>query len=344
MKLIQKFFYSTFFVLLFTCSLQAQTATPAYISHTIAPGETLSGLAKQYHTTVGNIMRLNHMNTKSVLTLGEVVKIPTVKTPSAPVVHPTAAVARDTTMITRPAPPGHLIPIMHTVAKGESLYTLSKKYKTTVAEIKAWNKLNSNIIVDGHSLIVGYAGTTNAFLPPPAPPAQSQPEANTLQDTIIQQQTIQQPSQDTTTAQPTAGSTPLPIASPPSATVEQIQKPQAAAPVVDMANIPAEGYFTSSFGIGMAGHKLQTVSGTSMTFKTTSGWDDKKYYILINNVPPGSIVRVLSADNKVIYAKVLWGITGMKENEGLDFRISAAAAAALGESNAKFPLSVTLYE
>jgi hypothetical protein len=80
-----------------------------------------------------------------------------------------------------------------------------------------------------------------------------------------------------------------------------------------------------------------------MTFKSASGWSNKKYYILMNNVPPGSIVKIF-ADNTVIYAKVLWSMSDIKENEGIDFRISTAAAAALGLSEAKFPLTVTYYE
>src|SRR4051795_13273638 len=47
-----------------------------YILHTIAKGETLSVLAKKYHISVGDIMRLNGMNSKSHLTIGEKIKIP----------------------------------------------------------------------------------------------------------------------------------------------------------------------------------------------------------------------------------------------------------------------------
>ena len=66
-----------------------------------------------------------------------------------------------------------------------------------------------------------------------------------------------------------------------------------------------------------------------MTFKSASGWADKKYYILMNDVPTGSVVKIKNGKNE-LYAKVLWNLSEMKENDGLAFRISTAAAAALG--------------
>jgi LysM repeat protein len=42
----------------------------------------------------------------------------------------------------------------HTIAKGETLYRLSKQYGVTVNQLKEWNKLKSNTIYKGHQLIV----------------------------------------------------------------------------------------------------------------------------------------------------------------------------------------------
>jgi hypothetical protein len=69
---------------------------------------------------------------------------------------------------------------------------------------------------------------------------------------------------------------------------------------------------------------------TSGIFKTTSGWQDAKYYLLIDKVEPGTIVRITNpANNKIVYAKVLYAMEGIRQNEGLDIRISNAAASAL---------------
>ena len=45
---------------------------------------------------------------------------------------------------------------------------------------------------------------------------------------------------------------------------------------------------------------------------------------------PGTIVRVINpSNNKTVYAKVLGEMSGIRQNEGLNIRISNAAAAAL---------------
>jgi hypothetical protein len=47
-------------------------------------------------------------------------------------------------------------------------------------------------------------------------------------------------------------------------------------------------------------------------------------------VPPGTIIRVINpTNNKSIYAKVLGEMSGIRQNEGLNIRISNAAADAL---------------
>jgi hypothetical protein len=69
---------------------------------------------------------------------------------------------------------------------------------------------------------------------------------------------------------------------------------------------------------------------TSGIFKTASGWQDSKYYALMDNVEPGTIIRVINPDNnKAVFAKVLGEMSGIRQNQGLEVRISNAAASAL---------------
>jgi hypothetical protein len=91
------------------------------------------------------------------------------------------------------------------------------------------------------------------------------------------------------------------------------------------------GYFKSSFEAQV---KSQPVQKDEMAaagiFKTASGWQDAKYYALIDNVEPGTIIRIVNPNNnKAVYAKVLDKMTGIRQNQGYDVRISNAAATAL---------------
>ena len=86
-------------------------------------------------------------------------------------------------------------------------------------------------------------------------------------------------------------------------------------------------------------YQQQVSEGKSITvecsnygyFKSNSGWKDGKYYLLINDVLPGTIVKIeLQSTQRLIYAKVLGPLTSAKENEGLMLRLSAASLASLG--------------
>ena len=89
----------------------------------------------------------------------------------------------------------------------------------------------------------------------------------------------------------------------------------------------------------MSAYHQQVTEGKSISaectnygyFKSNSGWKDGKYYLLINEVLPGTIVKIeLQSTQRTIYAKVLGPLTPTKENEGLMLRLSAASLASLG--------------
>ena len=91
------------------------------------------------------------------------------------------------------------------------------------------------------------------------------------------------------------------------------------------------GYFKSSFDAQVKSQPLRKDEMvTAGIFKTASGWQDAKYYALIDGVEPGTIIRVVNPNNnKAVYAKVLDKMTGIRQNQGYNVRISNAAATAL---------------
>ena len=116
---------------------------------------------------------------------------------------------------------------------------------------------------------------------------------------------------------------------------------------IDLSTTPAssaEGAFASIFSNNIPNKSLNTKNGEAATFKTNSGWQDRKYYVLMNDVTPGTILRISSGNSKVVYAKVLGSIPEMKENNGLLLRISNSAASYLGIVDARFPIEVSFYQ
>ncbi|TKK65986.1 LysM peptidoglycan-binding domain-containing protein [Ilyomonas limi] len=334
--------YTVLFMLFLGASVQAQTA--AYTLHTIAAGESLSGLAKEYHTTVGDIMRLNDMHADSKLKIGEKIKIPAT---SEPVQRATTTPAKTQTAAVSTT---NKEALTHTVQSGESLYRISKTYNVSVEKLMSLNHLTN-----AGEIKVGQVLQISDGTPPPSAPAKTRAEtapATTAQQpaTNTQQAPPVQPKQTpVTNTAPADNATSLPATpvqkqsntpiTTSSNTTSQVAQPAFASTTV----APKEGFFTAQFKQNVEGRSEQTKTGAAMTFKSASGWADKKFYILMNDAPPGSIVKVTN-DNNVVYAKVLWSLGTQKENDGLDFRISTATAAALNISDEKFNVTVTYFQ
>ncbi|MGF7231380.1 LysM peptidoglycan-binding domain-containing protein [Arachidicoccus sp.] len=287
----------------------ASLAQSSYKVHTIKEGETLSQLAKKYGTSVGDIMRLNKMTTSSKLSIGEEVKIPTKHADAS------SEAAMD-------------IPDTHTVVKGETLYQISHKYQIPVTDLRDWNNITGNTIQVGQVLKLKKMAAVDNLV------------ANTSDQNS--DTTNQLPPNNATQ---TAENTPITNTNQEEKQRNNEEKPSNAS-VFDQTSVkPAvtdEGLYATTYKSQASGTELIT-KGSSGVFKTASGWQDKKYFILMNDVNPGTVVKV-QANGKTIYAKILWNLGNVKENEGLSYRISDAAANVLGVSGDKFDLIVSYFK
>jgi hypothetical protein len=101
------------------------------------------------------------------------------------------------------------------------------------------------------------------------------------------------------------------------------------------------GFFKSSFSEkNKNSDDLET--GNAGIFKSTSGWEDGKYYCLHNTAPSGTILKITHPVNqKTIYAKVLDVIPDLPQNKGLVLRLSNSAAEALGTTDDQFVVSIS---
>ena len=101
------------------------TDTNLETTYTVQKGDSLYSIARKYNTTIDRIKDLNNLTT-NLLSIGQVLLIPT-----------------DTNLETT-----------YTVQKGDSLYSIAKKYNTTVNRLKQLNNLTSNLLSIGQILIV----------------------------------------------------------------------------------------------------------------------------------------------------------------------------------------------
>jgi len=314
--------HKTYFLsCLITASLLANIAIAQNqpLIHTIKHGETLSALAKKYSTTVGDIMRLNGMNSNSKLQIGQAVKIPTtVTTPAVVVEAPKPEPVKPQPVVAKqPEISATVTDVTYQVLKGQSLYGIAKQFKTTEKQIIAWNNLPNDKIRAGQTIIVGKEVLEKSTIPV------------TQQTNKNEELTVLNAGSAKVT--PTVETKPTQVPTP-------IIKPELTPISASTKYVDSEGFFANYFN-----HKdrnLTTAAGDAAIFKTTSGWTDKKYYVLMNDVNQGDIVR-LTANNKTICAKVLGPLPDIKEDNGLLLRVSNAAAAVLGVEDAKFSVTVS---
>ncbi len=107
---------------------------------TIAKGETLYSISRKYSVSVGELAAMNNLSEPYALNVGQKIKVPVTK--EVPIV----------TISTEPAPvvvaPVMATPVKAevaeiTVAKGETLYSISRKYATPVNDLAVMNNLSS---------------------------------------------------------------------------------------------------------------------------------------------------------------------------------------------------------
>jgi hypothetical protein len=109
--------------------------------------------------------------------------------------------------------------------------------------------------------------------------------------------------------------------------------------LVQVSTVANEGYFASFFSNQKKAATFQTLNGTAAVFKSMSGWQDNKFYILTNELPVGTIVRITTSDFKSICAKVINALPEV--GNAIQYRLNDAAAAILGVTNKTFQVSVT---
>jgi len=109
-------------------------------TYTVKKGDTLYGISNQYGVSAQDIYNLNNLNTTN-LQIGQILRIPT----------------------SSGINPGGVF--TYTVKKGDSLYSIAKRYETTVDEIIKLNDLNNINLSIGQKLSIPETGESVSKLP-----------------------------------------------------------------------------------------------------------------------------------------------------------------------------------
>lgn len=113
-------------------TIPEQPSNQEYTLYTVKAGDSLYSIAKNYNTTMQEIINLNNLST-TVLNIGQILKIPEKSSSSAA--------------------------ISYIVKQGDNLYSIARNYNTTVNELMKFNNLKSNLLSVGQIIKIPFSNT-----------------------------------------------------------------------------------------------------------------------------------------------------------------------------------------
>jgi len=320
--------------------IQGQTGK-LYLEHSIVAKETWYSVGRLFNVDPKALATYNHLTFANPLGIGQVLRVPLTAVNFSQDGKKPAAES--------------LVPVFHIVQDKEWWYRISVNHnKVPIPLLEKWNHLTGDQVHEGLHVIVGYLKVRtalSAFAKQRVVPGAAAPGVGAA----VSEKT------DTVTRPALAGQPPAKtIVKPAAPTVEKAavdslkggempaSQPSRVTSAVPLARSPITsvsssaphfngGRFRADFNDGG-----KSVTGQAGIFKSASGWQDGKYYTLINNVPVGTIVKITNqGTGKSVYAKVLGQLPDMKESAGLTLRLSNAAAAELGVGDGRFSVGVS---
>ena len=336
----------TIFLVLFSCiafslaaqpSLQVQGISPnLYLVHTVVAKDNWYSIGRLYNLSPKELAPFNGLPMDKPLEIGQEIRIP--------------LKAENFSQDNLKSADEVFVPVHYVVKDREWMYRISQNNnKVPVEKLEQWNNVTNGDIKPGMQMIVGYLKVKSSQSPlasqavsirtTPAVaknPETTQKTSEPVVTNKTEERSIEQPREKT----PDVVKTEVPK-------VEKIEdKPVVENKTVeksDMKSVAAQTHVDNRGGFFKPQYDEtgKNAVGAAGVFRSTSGWQDGKYYALMNNIPVGTIIKVANPSNgKEVYAKVLGGLPDMKESVGLTLRISDAAATELGLAANKFPVSV----
>jgi LysM repeat protein len=259
--------------------------------HVVQPSETLFSISKKYNVEIDKIVSINQLQDHN-LKIGQQLLIPE----SGNLHRPVSTQSSNGK-------------VYHTVAAGETLFSLSRIYQVEVEQIKKWNNLSDNNLRLGQVVMVG-ANIGGAVTNPVKEQKQPVPEPTQI--------TVQNQVDNTL-----ATSSPV--------VVEDVKK----------YRIEDNEYLKSK---PSASNQVKTDRVLELGFaELIEGSDEtRKYLALHKTAPVGTIMQVKNEMNDMsVFVRIIGRLPNTSDNERINIRLSKIAYDHLGAIDTRFPVQIS---
>jgi LysM repeat protein len=265
------------------------------ILHKVEPHESFYSIARRYNVSPKALIAFNNNNT--TLSIGQTIKVPTempFTEQSKPAQKPVGS-NNNFHIRSSPAmenPPPAASTTQYKVSAGETLYAISKRFNTTVADITSLNNLKSTNLTPGQILLVRSAPEATA-------PAQ-------VQQPVAQQQQVQQQEQP-----------PTPVA----------KRDTTLVATQDSMNMANHNNMTPSrYGLNEKDEK-----GVAVWMDTPGDLDPNKKLILHRTAPIGTVIKITNPmTSRTTFAKVVGRINENENTKDAIIVMTKSVAESLG--------------
>lgn len=358
------------FCLVMSVGVPSFTFAQSTHKHTVATGETLYGIARNYQIHISELLKANPQIQDNAIKPGDYINIPAKASGSAPVqtpakpapaaVQPTQNISQSNpfggvTGITNPQPAivapvtaqpaaitntnaaspasiknNQFSMIEHVVQEKQTLYAISKLYNVSIEDIKAWNHLADNAIKVGSTILIR-SQKPGESLAVSTPAPVAKPEVVAV------------------------APAPLPKAEPKQETVKPVvvaetkTTPVLPTPVKETpasSNKGSQGQLEDTYvSAKSSGKSLQSSRGTITWIATENAKMSDSYFALHKTAPVGTIVRVTNLVNKrVVFVKVIGRLPDTSDNLNITLRLSSAAKNSLLLNGEKAYVDMEFYQ
>ncbi|MBU6158768.1 MAG: LysM peptidoglycan-binding domain-containing protein [Bacteroidetes bacterium] len=306
--------------------IQLDEQKKPFLLHTVAPKENLYSIGRIYNISPRVYAPYNGLTIDSGLSIGRIIKIPLTES------NYWRTGSRKATET--------ILPVHHVVSAKETLFGVSQLYKVDRSSLTSWNNLSSDQLSVGTQLIVGYlkvdknlSPLANQGVPARAEPNFKSGRNNAVKDTTPSQEVVKQPE---VKKEVIVAAKDTPVISKETTVIDSKVEPS------DLTSNKGFCFFKDEYlQQTKQGTNIQSKQAKGGSFKSTSGWSDGKFYMLIDGIEKGTIVKLINpVAQQIVFAKVLASIAETKPGAKEEFLISNAAADQLGVSGEMFTLEI----